>query len=64
MKAFLKIFNKANGTKLRNFIRIVVVAASAYGFKLNGKDMAAILLPLEGVLGGLTASNIGETPAS
>lgn len=63
MNSFLKLFNKANGTKLRNVLRIVVIAATAYGFKWNGKDMAALLLPLEAALGTLTASNVGETPA-
>lgn len=64
MKSLLKVFNKANGTKLRNVLRMVVVAATAYGFKLNGKSMAEILLPLEALLGSLTASNIGEPPVA
>ena len=55
-----KIFNKTNGSIIRNIIRAVLLASTAFGFNMTGEQVAGIMLVVEALFGLGVASPIGN----
>lgn len=62
LNALKALFNKANGTSARNLLRAVLLCLTAFGLKMTGDQVAAVMLVVEAALGVGTASSLGETP--
>lgn len=62
MNAFKAIFNRANGTRVRNLIRAVLLCLTAFGLNMSGDQVAAVMLVAELGIGVVTASDVGEAP--
>lgn len=49
----MRLLDSAQGTALRTLVRAVVVCATAFGFRLDAEQVAAVQLLTEAVLGVL-----------
>ena len=60
MTFLAKLFNKTTGSHVRNIIRAVLLAGTAFGFNMSGEQVAAVMLVVEAIFGFGTASSIGN----
>lgn len=44
------LFDKSAGSVLRNLVRAVIATVTAFGFRLSGEQVGAIMLLLEAVM--------------
>ena len=63
MSKLAQLFNKSNGTYVRNLIRAIVLCLTAFGLDMSGEQIAGIMLVIEAVFAAGVASPVGNTPA-
>lgn len=60
----MQVFNAAQGTQLRNLIRLLTLGITAFGLKLHADQIALVQGGLETLLAVFVASPIGGAPAT